>query len=81
MMVTFEQALEKATELLDYPPKTCYDYEQGYRFLDGVDAYGGNHQVVIIKENGMAVSFARFINEFHPDPKLHRIPIKKKVRK
>lgn len=80
-MITFEQALEKANELLDRPAKACDEFKQAYRFNDCSDSYGGFTDVVILKETGEALTFIQFITRYHPEKRPKRIPLNKKEGK
>lgn len=75
-MVSYEEALKKAKSIKP-DINICIEYKQGYMFgkNGGETTYGGgNAPVVILKENGKAVSMAYFAAKFDGEPiKEHKI--------
>ena len=63
-MYTREEAEKIANGLLDSPAKNCTEYEKAYYFTDGIPAFGGFHDIAILKESGEAVSFLEYIERF-----------------
>lgn len=69
-MVSYEEALKKA-KAINPDINVCVEYKQGYMFGNNKNEKtegGPNGPVVILKENGKAVSMAYFAAKFEGGP-------------
>lgn len=79
-MISFEDAKAKAKSLCK-TVNACNEYDKGYRFFDKSSEADGENGVVIVKENGDALTFIQFITRYHPNPKFKPVSMGMKVRK
>lgn len=69
-MITYDEALKKARTLKP-DVNICVEYKDGYMFgtETGKTTYGGgNAPVVILKENGKAITMAYFAAHYEGEP-------------
>ena len=66
MAVTFEQAKQTALRY-DKTINVCYEYKDGYHFLNNNNESVGYSGIVALKEAGKIISWIDFILKYHPE--------------
>lgn len=76
--MSYEEALKKAKSIKP-DVDTCVEYAHGYMFANNkgqVSYGGGNAPVVILKENGKAVTMAWFNGKYDADEPIKEYKVK-----
>lgn len=72
-MLTYNEAKQIATRL-NKNVNACNEYNKAYHFfVETDDEIDGDAGVVVIKENGRALSFVPFLLNYHPEKNPKRI--------
>lgn len=66
MAITFEQAKRAALQY-DKNINVCYEYKDGYHFLNKNNDNVGYSGIVILKNTGKRINWIDFIFQYHPE--------------
>ncbi len=71
-MIRYDFAKKKALEI-DDKVNACIEFDIGHKFFDQNDNRVGDQSIVILKENGNAISFMTFLTDYEPNNKFKKI--------
>lgn len=71
-MISYEDAKKIALEL-NSDVNACYEFDNAYRFLDKNDDSTGDKSVIILKEDGRALNYVNYIQDYATSNKMKGI--------